>query len=474
MKKSLLIALCMEIVPALLCSSKVYAVNNTNINTEYTQFASNVPNVTQYMLSPDFWINNCLKPNDVIMNENQIGKYNKDNISSDGPVVDLENYKTYFTKDELTKMITNLSSPSSSERYDKNGKLATKNYYDNLKSNLNIDGLGKTNQVKYGITVKRTMMKTFPTSDTLYKSGDNYEFDRFAETAVYPVEPLVILSTSKDKNWYFAQMYNYLAWIPVKDVALTDKNTLFSYIDNKNFLVVTGKYIHTNYDPLNSDISELQLDMGIKIPLAGKEEIPNDIDMQNPAGNYVVKLPTRNDSGNLVLKLSLIPMSEDINIGYLPYTETNIIKQAFKFQGQRYGWSGMFNSRDCSAFVMDIYRTMGLKLQRNTGEQAKKAVGIYIDLSKLTDTQRNKTFDSLDPGTALYMDGHAMLYLGKYNNRYYMIHDFSGFYKTGIDGKQNYYKSREVAVTPLDIGLDSNKQTYMEALYCAKRFVLKN
>ena len=42
-----------------------------------------------------------------------------------------------------------------------------------------------------------------------------------------------------------------------------------------------------------------------------------------------------------------------------------------------------------------------------------------------------------------------MIYLGIENGKYYIIHDFSGFYKPQQDGNAKYYKVREVMVSPL-------------------------
>lgn len=455
-------------------TSMGYAAN-TDI-AEYKQFESNVPNVTEDMLYPEFWVENISKANKVIATPEEIEVYNNENIKVCEPVVDLENYKESFTKQELVELIEDLSSPSTYPRYNSNGEQVGEDYYNELIQNLNLDGLDDVNHVRYGITVARTEMRNFPTYDRLYSSPNDYNIDRLMETAVYPIEPMIILSESQDGEWYLAQIYNYLAWIPVKDVAIAaDKDILFDYINNENFLVVTGKRVYTNYNPQKPEISELQLDMGVKAPLAKKDEIKENFYDQNPAGNFVIKIPTRNTDGNLVFDYALIQRLDDVSMGYLPYTKANIIKQAFKFQGERYGWGGMFNGRDCTAFVLDIYRTMGIKIPRNSSEQGKLAAGLFHDMPEdMKLEEREKMFDKLEPGTGLYMSGHAMIYLGKYKDEYYMIHDFSGFY-TENEGELTYNSTWEVAVTPLSILKSSgdNYITYMEALYGAREFILE-
>lgn len=470
MKKTRVI-LIFSLVFVLVASSIVFA--NQNDITTYKQFESSVPNVSEDMLYPEFWIKNTSSADKIIATPEEIAKFNEVNVQEVAPLVNLENYQESFTKDELTELITGLSSPSSSKRYDSNGNLVGKEYYDTLIANLNLEGLSDVNNVRYGIAVRRTEMKTFPTYDRLYSSPADYNIDRLMETVAYPTEPMIILYTSKDGQWYFAQMYNYLAWIPAKDVAITDKAELFSYVNREPFLVVTASKINASYNPKNADLSELRFDMGTRLPLATAGEVKDAFYDQNPAGNFVIKVPTRNQEGNLVFDYVLISRSADVSLGYLPYTKANIISQAFKLQGERYGWGGMFNGRDCTAFMMDIFRTMGVELPRNSSEQGKQMVSKYYDMpSTMTLEERKEIFDKMEPGTGLYMSGHAMLYLGEYKGEYYMIHDFSGFSALNGNGELINYSNWQVTVTPVTV-LRSDGKTYMEALYGAREFVLE-
>lgn len=467
-KKNALIGILMLITIIATTSASIAA------SDEYVQFESNIPKVTEEMLYPGFWIKNTNKPSKIIATSEEIEAYNFENVLSCDPVVDLENYQQYFTKEELRERIEGISKKPTAARYDKAGKPMTDADYDKLLDNLNLDRIEEMNEVRYGVVVKRTEMRMFPTHIRLFSNPGDYEIDRLMETTAYPAEPLVILSTSKDEKWYFAQMYNYLAWIPVEGVALTTRETLFSYVNSEPFLVVTGKHVSTNYNPLNEKLSQVSFDMGVRLPLAESGEIAQNIYGQNPAGNYVVKVPTRNDKGNLAIDYALIPRLEDVNIGYLAYNKENIIEQAFKLQGERYGWGGMFNGRDCTAFIMDIFRTMGIKLPRNSSEQGKLAAGIFHEMGEeMSIEEREKLFNKLEPGAGLYMSGHAMLYLGKYKGEHYMIHDFSGFYGHDHNGNLVYYNSREVAVTPLSIVLNSSGKTYMEGLYGVREFILE-
>lgn len=433
---------------------------------------SNIPELKKEMLSSKNWIK-LSDMDKVIMNPHDIDAYNMKSAKTVAPIVDLENHCEYLSKEQLINKIRAISAYPKCELFHEDGKLITVQYYDKLSEFCNIEELKGVNNIKYGITTRKTVMRTFPTYDRVFKTGDNYEFDRFQETAVYPVEPLIILHESVDNKWYFVQMYNYIGWMPEKDVAICNKQELFDYLKIQEFIVTTGKRVFTNYNPLNQQLSEVKFDMGIRIPLASIDEIEEDIYGQNPTGNYVVKLPTKNNSGKVEFKLALIARNEQVSEGYLPYTRENVLINAFKFLGERYGWGGTFNSRDCASLIMDVYRTMGIKLPRNADEQGELAVGSFYDMPEcMTIEEREKLLNNLRPGTPVYMSGHAMIYLGKEEGHHYIIHDFSGFYKPQQDGGTKYYRVREVMVSPLCIGLTEEGKTYIEGLYGARDFAL--
>jgi cell wall-associated NlpC family hydrolase len=54
-------------------------------------------------------------------------------------------------------------------------------------------------------------------------------------------------------------------------------------------------------------------------------------------------------------------------------TPGGILRQAFKFLGERYGWGQGYAGRDCSGFVSEVYRSFGVDLTRNTGDQANSS-----------------------------------------------------------------------------------------------------
>jgi hypothetical protein len=169
--------------------------------------------------------------------------------------------------------------------------------------------------------------------------------------------------------------------------------------------------------------------------------------------HYVVKIPSREDDGRLAFRNGYILAEDDVHVGFLPYTQNHLARQAFKMLHQPYGWGEMSGGRDCSRFIMDIFNTFGILVPRNSYHQAK--IGSSLGpLEKKTLQERNKILDRAVPlATLLRMPGHIMLYLGKHQGKHYAIHSIWGIQTRGPSGIQTQ-KIGKVVVTDLNLGKD--------------------
>ena len=318
--------------------------------------------------------------------------------------------------------------------------------------------------------IKRSALRSFPTMDSVFKKPNEINLDRFQETALFPTEIVAIMHESSDTKWLFVSNYNYSAWVKKEYIAIANKENIFNFFEQKDFLTITGDKVLTNFNPYDKTVSQIQLDMGVKLPLVARENIPSTIGGQNTYSSYVVYLPTRNKSGELETKMALIPRNKDVRVGSLPFTEKNIINQSFKFLGERYGWGHSFNARDCTGFVGDIYKSFGILMPRNTGQQAKSEQGKNVRFSQsASNDEKLKEIRKLNPGDLIYIPGHVMMFLGLRNNAPYIIHDVSGFSYYNEDG--NFVKSKlnGVSVTPLlPLQLNAEK-SYLDDVYSLKK-----
>jgi cell wall-associated NlpC family hydrolase len=161
--------------------------------------------------------------------------------------------------------------------------------------------------------------------------------------------------------------------------------------------------------------------MGAKLPLVEVQSIPAIVGNRTSADCHVVLLPVRDSEGLLDFRPALVPKSADVHHGYLPFSRAYLLRQAFKLEGDRYGWGGLFGSRDCSALVQDVFRSIGIFLARNAGEQAQGA-GTHFSLIDTSPDERSAILRSLPPGSTLHFPGHVMLYLGEHQDQFYVLH----------------------------------------------------
>ena len=84
---------------------------------------------------------------------------------------------------------------------------------------------------------------------------------------------------------------------------------------------------------------------------------------QHPYTAHVVELPMR-DAGWLaaVSRRHCCRRPRTSPSDYLPLTRANLLRQSFKFLGERYGWGHSYNARDCSGFVSEVYRSFGVQI----------------------------------------------------------------------------------------------------------------
>jgi cell wall-associated NlpC family hydrolase len=436
----------------------------------YVQFRSPVPIVSEAMLYPEFWIKNLPERGGLIATGEQIRDFNRKNEVRSESLVDLRDYPARWSRARLAEVIQKLSTPHSGPRF-KDGQRVDADYFARLTTNLGIDALPEISDARYALVVQRSAMRNFPTDDKIFDERDGYELDRFMESTAYVGEPIVVLADSTDKKWVLGQVGNYLAWIKAEAVAFAPKDSVYGYGDGKGFLVVTGKEIRTNFDPRDATLSEVPLFMGMRIPLADAAEIPATIDGQTPNGNYVIKLPVREEGGGLQIKPALLSRSADVSVGYLPLTRENIIRQAFKLQGTRYGWGGSFHGVDCSSLIMEVYKAFGLFLPRNSGDLANKTVGQVYSLPEgASREERARILEQAKVGAALWLPGHIMLYLGKYGGDHFVIHAFTGFGRMKENGEQEIVRQHQVAVTPLSILVADKPKTYLEQARVIRQF----
>ena len=191
--------------------------------------------------------------------------------------------------------------------------------------------------------------------------------------------------------------------------------------------------------------------MGIALPLRADWPAGQPVNGQDPYTSWVLDLPVRNDDGSLAFAPALLPRTADTAAAPLPLTPANLIRQGFKFLGERYGWGHSFDTRDCSGFVSEVYRSVGILLPRNTSAQAVSPALQEVPLPPSSDRAgRLAALKKLQVGDLVYIPGHVMMVIGHDAGLTWVIHDTSGTTYTGADGKLVRARLNGVSVTPLE------------------------
>ena len=404
--------------------------------------------ITTYpaLVSPAYWLKQNQEGDKLVLDDKGIDGFNTKIRSVSRTVFDLSAYPATVSGDALKTRIMNYA-VLEDDLY-LNGNKVSDNYKNILRSQTNIKAIPATVTVRYAVTTTRAPIRNLPTGQGLFYYAADKEFDVLQETSLDPGEPVAILHQSANGYFYYVQSYNYSGWISRFNVGLTDKRTWLQYAKPKDFLVVTdAKYV------LRLGKNELLYQQGARINLV-KEE---------PA-LYTVEVPVRQPNGNLSkTRLQVPKVSKAVHKGYLPYTSNNIVRSAFKYYGMPYGWGGLKDSVDCSALVLNAYRTVGIYLPRNTDEQANTA-GIRNLLEGLDNAQRLSVVRDLQPGACLYMDGHVVMYIGQINGAPYSIHALGSHYVKGV-------RQREMQVVVSDLTLQrSSGNSFLADLQTAVEF----
>ncbi|MGH8086708.1 MAG: NlpC/P60 family protein, partial [Stenotrophomonas sp.] len=273
------------------------------------------------------------------------------------------------------------------------------------------------------------------------------------------------LHESADRQWLFITSERYSAWIETRFVGVGDADTVFGYGGHGPHRVVTGATASTTFTPEEPRVSRLQLDMGVRLPVLADWPVQTPVNGQQAHASHVVQLPVRNEDGSLALVPALIARAEDTAPEYLNLTPRNLLNQAFKFLGERYGWGHSYDTRDCSGFVSEVYRSFGILLPRNTSAQAvSPALDRIAFTAKDDKARRIAAVQQLQLGNLVYIPGHVMMTIGRINGQTWVIHDTAGGSWFGPDGKRVQAHLNGVSVTPLEPMMASDTVSYIDRI----------
>ena len=423
-----------------------------------------LPDVAETMAEASYWTQNT----EVLMTAYEAVRYNAVTIDANGTnMYDLKKHAAAVDGVSLNTALKKSAQADASYylgwTYLEDQTLATQADFDAIIENTQNPNATRHQSVLYGIAVKRTALRAFPSELAIWDDLNDTDFDYQYLVGVRVNEPVVITSVSKDGKYYLAKNVCCSGWIPVEDVAVcSNKSQWLSAwdISPEKALVVCDDKVYTETSVVGAQTSEVMLTMGTVLELVQNIDPNKLVDNRAAYNNYVVWMPVRNEDGSYDKKLTLISEHKSVHVGYLPFTEQNIAKVVLSALGNVYGWGGSLNSEDCSSYIRNIYKCFGLELARNTTWQTAMPMG-KVDLRNMCPEERMAVLEALPVGTILFFSGHEMLYLGERNGSYYVISAVGTIMQPGNTSEKQ--RIRSVILNTLDIKR-ANGKTWMEEL----------
>lgn len=426
-----------------------------------------MPDVTPEMSQASFWADYHEGYRDVILTQEEIQAFNQDTFLADGTMVmDLKTAAETYNGISKNKALQSSSASDAqyylSWTYDQDGNKTDWAYFQEMIDNTQDPDAKEVMPTRYGIAVNRTTVQVFPSDRFLLDDPNDKDSDNMALSAVPVNEPLLIYGTSADGKYYQARIASCSGWVPAEDVALCESREewLSAWdLPSEDLLVVYGNKVYTDKSYETPATSRRMLTTGTALELVTDLAPDQMIGNRSPYHNYVVYLPVRKEDGSYSKEMALIPETAKVNLGYLPLTMENIAHVAFQNLGDAYGWGGMLDVEDCSGMVRTIYSCFGLEVARNGNWQWNMNME-KIDMTTMSLEEKCLILDEMPLGSALCFPGHEMIYLGKVNDKYYVI-SAVGTIMSPDTGKR--LNTRDVMINTLDVKR-ANGKTWMEAL----------
>ncbi len=402
-------------------------------------------------LKPEYWIKRLPDANKVLKTPKELESFNQDIRAIVRDQVDIFSLPSKRKGARIREVIElQYETLKGRKLFGLDDKYIQPDFFEReVKPVENWEGIPETIETRWGAAVRQASVRALPTDVKMLEEKGDIEFDQLQFTQIKLWTPVAILHESSDGKWYFIQAMYARGWIKSEDVAVfKNRNPLKKYAKSSSFLVVTGESVPVYAD--SAFTRKLQSpSMGTLINL---ESVTPDA--------YAVRLPKRKEDGSAMLKRAYIKASADVSTDFLPFTQANIIRQAFKLLGARYGWGGTYNGRDCSGFTQDVFLGMGVEMPRGSKEQS--FTGTQLDhYAYKEDTEKKKEMlDNAVPGiTLLRMPHHMMIFLGKDNGQYYVIHcTWAERYSMTSDAKN---RINQVVVSDLTL----NGKSYLGGLF---------
>ena len=412
-----------------------------------------IPGVPDKVKYADFWIREAKNPDDIMMTLDQIEAFNANNPLKDTYIIDVLGLPEKSSGENVRHNI------SSDARY-----ILKRDYYitgdiplepkdrQRIVALMDTAAVPGTIHLKYGLMLRREVGKIWPTTIPLMGRPNGNEFDMGMVSALDMGEPVALLHTSRDGRWSYVQHSLFTAWIPSDAASFGDIETARMLTKREDIIVATGHRVTVYGSPgSGAAIGSIQMGSYLRLDAVGTDYC-------------AVLVPGRGKNGELVTGKGFVRRDSNISFGFLPFTLRNVYRQSFLLYGRRYGWGGMFEERDCSRYALDVFRSFGFRLPRNSSRLAEASTAV-MSLENMSRETKLETLKNSPGGISLVrLPGHIMLYLGMSDSVPYFIHDFWAWNEPVTEEQDITYRAARIDVTDIMLGEGSKRGSLLDRI----------
>lgn len=369
----------------------------------------------------DLWLGRLPDAERVLLDAAAVASRNRQTLATEPAVFPLDRLPATLPGTEVRSWIETLGTLPD-DRFDADGRRLGTRDRSRLQRQLALGRIPDGVTPAFALVTRRADLRALPTTMRLLNKPGDTDLDRLQESTLFPGDAVAVLHASRDGRWRFVASTLYRAWVQDDALARADRDTVLGFATRAPALVVVGARARSVFDPALGTHRELE--MGTRLPWRSDWPVDEPVSGQLPIVHHVVEWPARNAQGQLELVPVLFPRQEPLAPAPLALSRANVIRQGFRFLGERYGWGHGYAGRDCSGFVAEIFRSLGLVLPRNTGDQARSAALHRSVIPGEADrTARLALLRAARPGDLLYLPGHVMLLLGWVGDEPWVLHD---------------------------------------------------
>ena len=304
---------------------------------------------------------------------------------------------------------------------------------------------------KYAVALRFSHLRNFPTHKPLFKNptkaGEGFPFDYLQNSGVHANEPLFVSHYSKEKDWVYVFSSYATGWLPSHAIAYIPEKYTRKWQKAKQLFIIKERV------PVLNEKGQTLFEgrVGMMMPIIAEEQTRYKVlAVTGGANNGAWYTKAYIDKSAVAEK----PLFLDRNT--LPAIAKEMLKS-------RYGWGGLYEERDCSSTLRDLYAPFGIWLPRNSYQQSK--VGRIISFEGLNEAQKVERIkaEGVPFETLLYRKGHILLYLGTYEGEIMVLHNMWGVKTTnGIESARKIVG--KAVISTLNIGSELSTYDEEEAL----------